>query len=71
MSDDEVAEFFLELDYLTMLDLLSAAEAAIRADFWTRVQEKGKDALSRLFRDVAKEHEERVSLVEHILVAWV
>lgn len=71
MSEDEVADFFHELDYLSMLDLLSATEAAIRVDFWTRVQDKAKDPLSRDFRRLVKAHSEKVSLEDHILEAWI
>jgi len=71
MSLEDITEFFLELDYLVMLDLLSAAEATIRVDFWTRVQDREKDVLSRAFREIAKQQDERVSLEEHILDAWV
>jgi len=70
MSEGEIDAFFRELDYLTILDLLSAAEAALRVDFWTRVHDKAKDDLSREFRKIAKRFEEKISLEEHILGPW-
>jgi hypothetical protein len=71
LAAEEVDEFFLELDYLAMLDLLSATEARIRVDFWMRVKDKQKDPLSRVFRSLVKEHDEKIALEEHILEAWV
>ena len=54
-----------------MLDLLSATEATLRVDFWNRVHNKEKDELSRRFRDLAKNFEERIALEEQLLDAWV
>jgi hypothetical protein len=71
LAPDELDEFFLELDYLTIMDLLSATEAAVRVDFLRRVQDKGKDPLSRSFRKLAKAFGQRVALEEHILDEWV
>src|SRR5665213_2733148 len=71
LTTDEVSEFFLELDYLTILDLLSATEAALRVDFVNRVHNKEKDDLSRTFRGFAKQYDEKISLEDHILDAWV
>lgn len=70
MSIEEIDEFFRELDYLAMLDLLAAAEAAIRLDFLTRVQERRKDAVSRHFRRLYKTQKRQVSLAGDILEAW-
>jgi hypothetical protein len=67
----EVDAFFAELDFLSMLDLMSATEAAVRVDFWRRVHGRDRDALSRRFRDLAKVYEDRVSLEEHVLDARV
>lgn len=71
MTAQEVESFFLELDFLTMLDLLSATEAAIRVDFLTRVQQKKKDVLSRAFRRLAKRFDQMIALEEHILEGWM
>src|ERR1035437_5500421 len=50
MSLDEVEDFFAELGFMAMLDLLAATEAVIRLDYWTRVDAYKKDALSRKLR---------------------
>jgi hypothetical protein len=67
MTSQDLEEFFLELDYLAMLDLLSATEAALRVDFWNRVHDKEKDELSRRFRDLVKQFDEKIAFEEHIL----
>lgn len=72
MTLDEVDEFFAELDHLAKFDLVSAAEAAIRIDFFDRVDKRRKDALSRHFRDIYKGHArlQTVRLDDDILDAW-
>jgi hypothetical protein len=75
LAADEVEDFFGELDRLTMLDLLSAAEAELRIDFLRRVYRKRKDPLSKRFRDLhadlkSEGKEERVRLKDHILAVW-
>jgi hypothetical protein len=70
MSPDEIEEFFQELDYLTELDLLTAVEAALRVDFYERVQDKKKDPLSRNFQGLVRRLGNKVYLAEHILEAW-
>src|SRR5207302_922006 len=58
MSRDEVDDFFSlhrsELDFLVILDLMSAAEAAIRLDYMNRVAKRRKDSVSRAFRNIYK-----------------
>ena len=70
MSIEEIDEFFGELDYLAMLDLLAAAEAAIRLDFLNRVYERRKDDVSKHFRQLYKKQGHEVSLRDDILEAW-
>ncbi len=70
MTSDEVDDFFRRLDQLAMFDLLSTTEAHLRADFQNRVQKKRKDALSREFRDAAKQRRGKVRLDEDILDSW-
>jgi len=52
----EIEEHFdtilTEVDHQISLSLLAAAEAAIRVDFFRRVQERGKDAVSRRLRSL-------------------
>ena len=70
MTGDDVEEFFGELDYLIMFDLLAAAEAAIRVDFLNRVNDRKKDDVSRQFRDIHREKGRKVALKEDILGVW-
>jgi len=70
MDLEEIDEFFRELDYLVMLDLFAAAEAAILLDFLNRVYERKKDAVSRHFRKLYKTQRRPVSLSDDILEAW-
>ncbi len=54
MTEREVDDYFLaqraNLDHLTVLDLVSAGEAAVRLDYQWRVKGKLKDALSKDYR---------------------
>jgi hypothetical protein len=79
MAGGEIDEFFNlhcnELDFVVMLDLMSAAEAAIRVDYQDRVDRRLKDAVSRKFREIDKrlsknKRPDRVRLEEHILDTW-
>jgi len=58
MTRDDVDDFFglhrNELDFVTMLDLMSAAEAAIQIDYRDRVSNRYRDAVSRCFRNINK-----------------
>jgi hypothetical protein len=58
-----------ELDLMTMLEMLSTTEAALRLDFLDRVQRRQKDLVARRFREIAKE-KTRTSLDEDILETW-
>ncbi len=70
MTIDEIEEFFKELDYATMLNLLAAAEATIRIDYLDRVSRRKKDAVSRRFRDIHRQKGQRAALSKDILAAW-
>ena len=70
MSMAEIHEFFRELAYLTMLDLVAATEAAIRLDYLSRVYERKKDDVSRHFRGLFREQGDRASLESDILATW-
>lgn len=50
--------------------LLATIEAAFRIDYVLRVQTKGKDELSRAFRELHKDKGARVRLEEEILDGW-
>ncbi len=70
MTPEEVDEFFRELDYVTMLDLLAAGEAAIRIDFLNRVYNRGKDSVSKRFREIYQAKGSQAALDEDILETW-
>ena len=57
MTGDEIEDFFAELGHVAALDLMAAAEAALRLDYWTRVEERRKDPVSRQFRALYKERQ--------------
>jgi len=70
MDLEEIDEFFKELDYLAMLDLIAATEAAIRLDYQTRAYHGKGDEISRHFRKLYKKARDRVSLEWDVLEAW-
>jgi hypothetical protein len=70
MPPDEIDGFFRELDFLTMLDLMSATDATIRLEYWTRVDKRYKDPVSRALRKLYKRKGLNVRL-EDLLNAWV
>jgi hypothetical protein len=80
LTSEETEQVFLrsqeELDFLTMLDLMTAAEAAIRLDFLDRSEGRWKDAISRRFSAIHKENAARrrkhwrIGLDESILQTW-
>lgn len=70
MTLEDIDGFFYELHAVTMLDLMAAAEAAIRVDYLTRVYDRKKSKLSRRFRDLYKKSGGRVSLIDDILAMW-
>lgn len=60
----------LENDTLIGFNLLTAIEAMFRLDFIARVNNKGKDDLSRHFYQLHQEKELRVSLENDIFSGW-
>ena len=69
MSPDEIDGFFRELDYLAMLDLIVATEAAIRLEYWSRVDKRYKDPVSKSLRKHYKRKHLNVRL-EDLLNLW-
>ena len=70
MSLDDVDAFFGELDWVTILDLVAAAEAAIRVDFLNRAYHGNGERISKIFRGLYKQYGPSVRLDEDILEAW-
>ncbi len=75
MTPDEVTVHFedarRELDAAASLLVLAEAEAVLRVDYLSRVQRKGKDAVSRAYRELHKEKEASVRLDHDLLAIWV
>ena len=79
MSREEIDDFFSlhrnELDFVAMLDIMSAAEAAIRSDYRKRLDKRLKDSVSKSFKKINKrlsknKRSDKVSLEEDILDTW-
>jgi hypothetical protein len=74
LTFDELNDYFdnsfEELEHLVALDLISATEGILRADFFTKVFEKDKSNLGRAFRDIYKQKGKKVSLEEDIIENW-
>ncbi|AUX27073.1 uncharacterized protein SOCEGT47_076520 [Sorangium cellulosum] len=74
MSEEEVRRHFGdardELEHVTCLQLLAAAEAVLRVDYLIRVYGKQKDPISKAFRALYKEKKRRVALDEDLLDLW-
>jgi hypothetical protein len=74
LTFDELNDYFdnsvEELEHLVALDIISATEGTLRADFFSRVFEKDKSNLGREFRDIYKQKGNKVSLEEDIIESW-
>ncbi len=68
---DELGERLAEADLTSSLTVLASVEAAFRVDYLQRCYRKEKDSLSRAFRIIYKVKQERASLRDEILAAWV
>ncbi len=64
------ANIFREIEYSFCLNLIASIEARFRMDYVVRATDKLKDPLSREFRELYKEHQEKVGLEEVILEQW-
>lgn len=75
MTSVEVADYFEkardELDAASSLMVLAEAEAVLRVDYLSRVHRKGKDPVSRAFRELHRRKESRVRLEQDLLETWV
>jgi hypothetical protein len=60
-----------EVDLTSSLTVLASVEAAFRIDYLKRCYRKGKDPVSRAFRDIYKEKRQHASLEDEILEAWI
>jgi hypothetical protein len=60
-----------EVDLTSSLTVLASVEAAFRIDYLKRCYRKGKDPVSRAFRDIYREKRQHASLEDEILEAWI
>lgn len=74
MTEDELSQFFerqrAELDVAGSLLVLAEAEAVLRTDFEARVHRRGKDVVSRAFREIHKLVGKKARLEQDVLVTW-
>jgi PAS domain-containing protein len=59
-----------ETEIRSTFALLAAVEAALRIDYLLRVTQRGKDDLSRAFRTLYKQRQERALFGEDLLDLW-
>lgn len=75
MTVREVTAYFeaarRELDAAASLLALAEAEAVLRVDYLSRIERRGKDAVSRAYRKLYKAKERSVRLDEDLLAIWV
>ncbi len=71
---DEIIEYFndneIELEHLVCFDLISAAEARLRVDFYKKVYNKSKSKTGEAFRESYKLKQNKISLEEDIIETW-
>jgi hypothetical protein len=67
---DELRERLREADLTSSLTVLASVEAAFRIDYLQRCYRRGKDPVSRAFRDIYKVKQWYVSLENEIFEAW-
>lgn len=68
---NELGERLDEVDLTSSLAVLASVEAAFRIDYLQRCYRKGKDPLSRAFRNFYKVRQEHASLEDEIFGAWI
>jgi hypothetical protein len=67
---DELDDRLHEMQLTSSLALLSSLEAAFRIDYLQRCYRRGKDPVSRAFREIHKVKQQRASLEDEIFAAW-
>ena len=67
---EELRERLKETDLTSSLTVLASVEAAFRMDYLERCYRKGKDPVSRAFRDIYKNKLQHVSLEDEIFEVW-
>jgi hypothetical protein len=71
---DEINDYFdesrTELEHLVCLNLITATEAFLRADYSQRVKRRDKSEIGRAFRGLNKSKGAKISLEKHIIDLW-
>ena len=74
LTTDELNDYFNdseeELEHLVCFDLISATEAVLRSDFYTKVYNRDKSNIGRKFRDLEKTKGNKISLEVDIIDNW-
>lgn len=68
--DEYFAALFQEIEYSFCLNIIASIEARFRMDYIVRATDRLKDPLSRQFRDIYKDNQEKVGLEDVILEQW-
>jgi hypothetical protein len=68
---DELRRRLDEVNKTSSLTVLAAVEAAFRVDYLRRSRQKKKDPAARALREIYKKKQDRASLDEDILEAWI
>jgi uncharacterized protein YutE (UPF0331/DUF86 family) len=66
----ELAERINEIDLSSSLAVLASLEAVFRIDYLQRCYRRGRDTVSRIFREIYKEKESQARLDEDIFQTW-
>jgi len=66
----ELRERLDEADLTSSLAVLASLEAAFRIDYLQRCYRRGRDQVSRAFRNLYRSKRERASLEDEIFAAW-
>ncbi len=71
---DELNNYFQnsekELEHLVCFDLISATEGILRSDFHKRVYNKDKSDIGKIFREIEKNKNNKISLEADIIDNW-
>lgn len=68
---DELRERLNEADLTSSLTVLASVEAAFRIDYLRRCYRRGKDPVSRAFRNIYEAKRQHASLEDEIFEVWV
>jgi hypothetical protein len=67
---EELQRRLVEIDFSSSFAILAAVEASFRIDYIQRCQQRKKDGVSRIFREIHAEKGYQASLDDDILSVW-